>query len=219
MTFGKSKSSASLKRVSRGFSEFPRTLLVCEGEKTEPNYFKALIKALGLHAASVMIVGSECDSAPISIYEYAVERFNKDPGIDKVFCVFDRDRHATFESACDAIRRHPSRRFEAIVSDPCFEYWLLLHFKYTRAPITAQGSSSPGDVALKALRLEWSAYAKGASVFEYLRSRLNSAKSNSAAARLDAARTGNKNPSTDVDLLIAHLEMLAVQQLRPGRSS
>lgn len=133
-SFGKPRSSRALQRKSFGFDELTRILIVCEGSKTEPFYFKSMVSMLALRATSILVLGRECDSAPISVYEYAAKRYADDPDFDFVYCVFDRDRHATYDAACSAIRNHPSKILKAIVSNPCFEYWILLHFIFTRSP-------------------------------------------------------------------------------------
>jgi hypothetical protein len=49
-------------------------LIVCEGEKTEPSYFKALRVALRLQTAEVEVCGKECRSDPLKVVEYAIQR-------------------------------------------------------------------------------------------------------------------------------------------------
>lgn len=219
-SFGKPRSVSGLKRKSRGFVELKRTLIVCEGSKTEPHYFKALIRWLGLRATSVLVVGEECESAPISVFGYAEKLYREDGSFDEVFCVFDRDRHTSFDRACSEISRHSSGVFRAVVSNPCFEYWLLLHFRYTRAPFVAQGANSPGDMVFKAVKDAWPGYAKGRNdVFSQLNrdGKLQQAIEYAKRARLDATATGELNPSTNVDVLIERLQKLASTQLRASR--
>ncbi len=219
-SFGKPRSASGLRRKSRGFAELKRTLIVCEGSKTEPHYFKSLIRSLGLRATSILVIGEECESAPISVFEYADTLYREDGSFDEVFCVFDRDRHPSFDRACSAISQHSSRAFRAVVSNPCFEYWLLLHFRYTRAPFVAQGANSPGDMVVKAVKDAWPDYTKGRQdVFSQLNreGRTQQAIENAKRARIDATATGEPNPSTDVDVLIERLEQLASTQLRASR--
>lgn len=138
-----------------------RVLIVCEGEKTEPNYLRELIQALGINpqSAGCKIIDSRQEgagSAPISIYKKAVAEFNIDKDYDKVYCVFDRDTHETYEPARIAIKKekliksnstkgHKSfAEFIAITSDPRFEYWILLHFERS-----TQLFNQPGDVESK----------------------------------------------------------------------
>jgi hypothetical protein len=50
-------------------------LVVCEGEKTEPNYIAHYKKGLGLCNVKLEICGKECGSDPLSVVEYAEARF------------------------------------------------------------------------------------------------------------------------------------------------
>ena len=213
--FGKTRNSGDLRRRSRGLTEFTRLLIACEGSKTEPNYFCGLCRQLGLRGTIVEIAGEECESAPISVYRYAAERAVDDGGFDEIYCVFDRDRHPTFADALTAIQQHPTGKFRAIASHPCFEYWVLLHFRYTRAPFVAAGADSPGDLAVKAVKTCWNTYAKGTkNAHQFLSEdgRTDLAIANAGRARADAIATGEPNPSTDVDLLVIRLRELAAQQ-------
>ena len=69
---------------------YERILIVCEGEKTEPFYFKSLCASLSLHTANVEITGN-CGSSPKSIFEKAQEMFKEaekeQNPFDKVYCV------------------------------------------------------------------------------------------------------------------------------------
>lgn len=195
--------------------EFTRILIVCEGSKTEPNYIRELCHHLRLRAAAVEVVGEECESAPISVYRYAAERLRSDTSFDEVYCVFDRDRHATFDAAVTACAAHHSRKFQSICSFPCFEYWLLIHFRFTRSPIAAEGNDSPGDVALRLVRAEWAEYRKGMKgTFAVLeaRSLTEVALQNAARARRDVEATLEPNPSTQMDILVSRLMQLAQEQ-------
>ena len=79
---------------------YDRVLIVCEGEKTEPSYFMELREYYGLHTANIEITG-ECGSSPTTILAKAKELFNKakqdgNP-FDRVYCIFDKDEHTTYE--------------------------------------------------------------------------------------------------------------------------
>ena len=78
-------------------------LIVCEGGKTEPNYFTELKKAFRLSNANVRICG--CGSDPLSVVDFAIETFRREQEFDRVYCVFDRDRHTTYNTALDRVRR------------------------------------------------------------------------------------------------------------------
>ena len=89
---------------------------------------------------------------PIQIVEYAESLFlNGDESKDiqsrafeEVYVVFDRDDHGTYHNALaktDALHlkyKNENKQkvaFKSIVSVPCFELWLLLHFEDVYAPI------------------------------------------------------------------------------------
>jgi len=113
-------------------------LIVCEGGKTEPNYFSELKKAFRLSNANVRICGRGAD--PLSVVNFAIKTFKQEPEFDRVYCVFDRDRHTTYNTALDKVRRArlgKGSRIFAIPSVLCFEFWLLLHFIYTTKPFDA----------------------------------------------------------------------------------
>jgi len=61
---------------------------------------------LDFDSANIKIDGS-CDSSPKSVVKYAQNLFNKERvnsgNYDRVFCVFDRDQHETFDYALDKI--------------------------------------------------------------------------------------------------------------------
>lgn len=79
---------------------YDRILIVCEGEKTEVNYFEAIRKEKRLPTADIEIVPSDYGTAPQQIVDYAVDFFLKKNKIyDRIYVVFDRDDHATYFNA------------------------------------------------------------------------------------------------------------------------
>lgn len=183
-------------------------LVVCEGKKTEPMYFRSLIRRLRLSTANVEVVGSGSD--PSQLVEKAKSLRNKEQRrgerYDAVYCVFDRDEHAHFSGASNAAE---SANLKLARSWPCFEFWLLLHFLYSRRPYVRSGHGSPGQNCVRDLRKHMPNYTKGdAGVFEELEDRLETGKSNARLALADAEATGESNPSTEVHCLIAYLQAL-----------
>jgi hypothetical protein len=131
----KARSLKDLQRKKPKRSPYDRVLIVCEGKKTEPNYFQALVDDLELNTANVD-VDRDADSSPRSIISHAKKRYKDDlrengrqDCFDRVYCVFDRDEHTTYTEAINSINTaSPSGVFFAITSTPCLEYLLLLHF-------------------------------------------------------------------------------------------
>lgn len=186
-----------------------RVLVVCEGSRTEPRYFSELRDFYELHTATVEVSGTGAD--PRTVVRRAKQLRRQEARIgeryDEVFCVFDRDSHATFESACEEAR---VARLKVIRSWPCFEYWLLLHFSYSRAPFVGSGESSACDRCIRELRSHWPDYRKATQgSFSRLASRLETATVRAVQAMEDADKTGERNPSTEVHRLVAHLASIA----------
>lgn len=118
----------------------PLDLVVCEGE-TEVDYLCELARSLRIHVHICKGDGTD----PKSIVNTA-KRKSKEDGVkyDKVFCVFDRDNDLS--SFLEAIEQCKSRKFIAIVSNPCFELWPYLHFQ-----IRESGFGTPQQM-LRALK-------------------------------------------------------------------
>lgn len=149
----KGRNADSYTRRGRIIPPKARVLIVCEGEKTEPNYLKGVIRKLRVPTAKVRIHG-EGGSAPISVVEYAEKLLRKDPDIEKVYLVFDRDRHTTYDqaiikaTAINGKEEFVHNDIQLITSVPCFEVWLLLHVAETAKPY---GKGTEGDSPAKRL--------------------------------------------------------------------
>lgn len=132
------RSEAHIKRSKPKKQPFDRILIVCEGEKTEVNYFDAIRRELRIPKAEVEALHSVLGTEPLQIVEYAELHFEKSRAFDCVFVVFDRDDHKTYNNALSKaaalnfkLKSDEGRGvlFRAITSVPNFEFWLLLHFK------------------------------------------------------------------------------------------
>ncbi len=164
------RNAGSLSRVKKDRALATRYLIVCEGTKTEPQYFQAMVAALGINPQWVKVAPND-GNTPDRIVNHALQLYENDfklgDGFDQVYCVFDRDTHSTFDAAVAIIKELKAKRkpFEAITSTPCFEYWLLLHFEFTDKAFIATGKKSAGDAVVSALKrhMPRSTYEKGRS--------------------------------------------------------
>lgn len=211
-----SRTHKSLRRRGPQREPYDRVLIVCEGEKTEPNYLQELIAHYQLSSANVAIKG-DGGSAPNSVVEYAIELFGKSPDYDRVYCVFDKDGHVTFDAAVQRVRDHTLTRkqdraslgkahFEAITSTPCFEFWVLLHFEYTTSPMARFADVRPRLRHCDGL----ADYDKGRKgLFALTHSRLETALANADRANCAAAVANTDNPTTRMPSLIRYLHDLA----------
>lgn len=116
-----------------------RFLIYCEGENTEPHYFRALL-ALHDHAVLLDIVPVPGDL--IKLAREAGERgrregvgrrrrLNSFEEADQVWAVFDRDEHPGFD---ETIRICESNGVSVARSNPCFELWRILHEREFERP-------------------------------------------------------------------------------------
>ena len=116
-----------------------RILILCEGEVTEVNYIRAFVQTFHLPAERIT-VRHPMDFTPLGMVKTAVAELAWAPifesqhggksGYTEVWCVFDRDQHASYDdaiafgSAVSGIHLVPNM--------PCFEIWLLHHYSVLR---------------------------------------------------------------------------------------
>lgn len=206
----KAKSARELARKKESRASYERVLIVCEGSKTEPNYFCELVNFLELNSANIEIDG-DCDSSPASVVKYARQRYLEDKkmgnGFDKVFCVFDKDSHDTYSVALTVIKSmKPKDVFASINSVPCFEYWLLLHFEFTTKPFEADGNGSSCANLIDALKKYLPDYAKGdKNIYSDLSGQIEQAIAYSKRALKQAKENATDNPTTNVHELVEYL--------------
>lgn len=182
-------------------------------KKTEPNYFNGIRDYYGLNTANVAVYGGS-GSDPMSIVTYAKQRYReeKDAGdpFDKVYCVFDKDAHAHYERALNAIQSAtPQQTYYAITSVPSFEYWLLLHFTPSTRPYRNLPGNSAGNQVLSELKNYMPDYQKGQqTVFTALLDQLEFAKNNALRSQQAAKANNTDNPSPQVHELVSFMQQI-----------
>lgn len=197
---GKRTRAKSFLRRKPSREPYDKILIVCEGEKTEPIYCKGLKNYLRLNSANVEIVGEGATPAKIVERAKALDKWAKGMGdpFDKIFCVFDKDTHADYQRALDQCAQ---KNYTAITSVPAFEYWLLLHFRYTTKPYD-DASSVTHDLK------EWMPnYHKSyPGIFDELQNKLETAKRNAEQSLNATEKAGTDNPSTKAHKLVQSLQ-------------
>lgn len=148
----KTRQRQQLERKQNQRASYDRILIVSEGSKTEPLYFKEIRAEYRLHTANVEVRPSELGTAPIQVVQYAKDLFENGDAhkgivpraFEQVYAVFDRDDHDSYfhalrlaESLQGKLRNDARQTitFKAIASVPSFELWLLLHFEDIQAPL------------------------------------------------------------------------------------
>jgi hypothetical protein len=115
-----------------------RFLIICEGEKTEPNYFKKfpdnpeIYDSIDIHG-----IGYNTESLvkkAISLRDDALKR--KEPYIE-VWCVFDRDDFPP-DQFIKAISLAGKNNIECAYSIEAFELWYMLHFNFYDAALSRE---------------------------------------------------------------------------------
>ncbi|MFG2038221.1 RloB family protein [Dactylosporangium sp. NPDC048998] len=116
----------------------PRKTLVilCEGQRTEPEYLDALRRDREVHdvaAVDIRIESNASGAVPLTLVRRAIEireRARQEQSeIDEIWCVYDVEwpkHHPSLTEARDLAQRNG---INLAVSNPCFELWLVLHFR------------------------------------------------------------------------------------------
>lgn len=197
-------------------------LLSARVKKLSPTTFKEICKNYRLSNANIEICGEECGSDPLSVVNFAIKRYNKDRQkgklYNRVYCVIDRDKHNTFAAAIDKLRNTKRGKgviFDAIVSVPCFEFWLLLHFGCTDRQFIAQGKASNCAIVVSELDKPGKVpgYRKGAkNIFALTKDKLNDAIKHAKRLGQSNKDTDSVNPATNMHELIEFLTNLNNRQ-------
>ena len=107
-------------------------LIVCEGEKTEPNYFKSRVECRNSAVISVDLEG--IGSSTVKLIREAIRLREQSAGkYDRVWAVFDKDDFNDFNSAIDLARKND---ILTAWSNESFELWYVLHLQYLDTAIS-----------------------------------------------------------------------------------
>ncbi|MFH1716656.1 MAG: RloB family protein [Planctomycetota bacterium] len=216
MVSRKQRNIDSYKRP-QGFKETRRSILiVSEGSKTEPLYFNALKNSLRLAMVDVEIVGE--GAAPITVVDRAIELRAERKHVakksltraayDVVYCVIDVEAPKA-ESLPRAVNKARDNKLELILSNPCFEYWYILHFRKTGAPF---GTSRE---VKSALRQQHSSYCENdTTIFDVVYPKTGEAIKRSKEVlkeqHNDSEDLSDCNPSTHIHKIVEYLQSTAL---------
>lgn len=112
----------------------PRLILCFEDGQSAPSYFEAYRIDNRLTKKSFIVDFNSSVTDPLSVVKRAIEKkeylvSNKEFVIeegDQVWAIVDVDRHETLRKA---IQLAKDNDIKLAISNPCFEYWILLHFE------------------------------------------------------------------------------------------
>ncbi|MBZ8183224.1 RloB family protein [Oscillatoria salina] len=193
---------AKRKKHSRGYSPRKvnnrevkqRFLIVCEGEKTEPNYFRSFrvpkkvinVKGLGKNPSKLVNRAKE---------------LQEQEDYDRVWCVFDRDSW-TVEDFNNAIANAKNECIEVAYSNEAFELWYVLHFEFLNTGIPRK------DYIKKLNSLLKQTYHKNSeTIYDELFDKQAIAIKNATnlLKQYEPPNPSQDNPSTTVHLLVQEL--------------
>lgn len=109
-------------------SEKKKILIVCEGSRTEPEYFQAF--RVPKQVCDIQGSGNNT----LSLVKQAKNLSEKED-YSEVWCVFDRDSFPK-TNVLGALRLAKKYGFKCAFSNESFELWYVLHFEYLDTQIT-----------------------------------------------------------------------------------
>ena len=173
-----------------------RFLIVCEGEKTEPNYFNSFRVPKDVIQIEVKGVGEN----PSKLVESAKD-LKKQEDYAQVWCVFDRDNWLP-QDFNNAIQNAENQNFNVAYSNEAFELWYVLHFEFLNTGIPRS------DYCQKLTNLMGKKYQKNSEqIYDELINKQDIAIKNSKKLLKEYPRPSpvQDNPSTTVHLLVEEL--------------
>lgn len=211
---------AAALRVDHGVNPGDSFLIVTEGTVTEPFYFLRLRDEMKLSVVEIHIQPGDASHPPHVIStavrlaqerkaEMSKERENQSFSktcFDHVWAVIDTDvavRDNTWHKVKAAAAEG---KVSLSSSTPCFEYWLMLHLKYSTAPLI---DGTAAKAALKTAGFDCAAATSAAASMSGLIPHWPKAVKHAERVRkhhFDGRTPDPTNPSTDVDLLLRALD-------------
>lgn len=139
MTPGRRRPLPARKSLKRAVgTRLPKKTIAvwCEGTRSEPQYLEALRNEPAVKdvaSVDIRIEARDEGAVPLTLVRSAMEqrrRTSIEKGeIDEFWCVFDVEwpkHHPNLTEALDLARRNS---IKVAVSNPCFEVWLIFHFR------------------------------------------------------------------------------------------
>jgi len=198
----------------------PKFLIVCEGKKTEPNYFRKFPVSTRPDIIEFDIQGAA--GCTLSLVN-ETEKLKTKKGIkiggdykDQVWCVFDRDfKNENFnaQNFNSAIALAKQKKFQIAYSNDAFELWYILHFEYY---VSATHRDDYKKLLEDKKRLGHKYKKNSETMYKELEDKQHTAIQNATKLleNYDPVMTGNYNPSTTVHLLVEELNK-AIQNHYP----
>ena len=111
-------------------------MVFCEGEKTEPQYLEALKNQPEIRDAAAVdlrIGTGHGGAVPLTLVALAIDARSRavaeEAEIDEFWCVFDVEWPRNHPGLGEALHQARENDIRLAITNPCFELWLILHFK------------------------------------------------------------------------------------------
>lgn len=193
-------------------------LIVTEGKRTEPLYFKGMQKLIKEKIGGVVdvveipvidIYGEGCSTGTLI---ELTEKMVKDAKIiyQNIWVVFDKDDFDDFDQA---IRAGRNKGYKIAWSNQSFEYWLYLHFYYSVSALHRDDWKNKLDDIFKQYQLGDGKYRKNyediynmVNIYDGVATAINNAKRRMAAFDEEKTKPSNFDPGTTVYKLVEELK-------------
>ena len=193
-------------------AQIVRFLIVCEGEKTEPNYFRAFIDNRRSEVKEVNVKGCGCSTCQLINEAKKIREkleHERPVSFDRVWLVFDKDEFKDFNKAIEDAKKEG---MNCAWSNQAFELWYVLHFQYLVTGVDRkQYIEMIEDKVRKASKSKKFKYKKNDKDFyQILQEHGDEEQAIKRAQRLRGIGGEEKNyaahnPRTEVDLLVDEL--------------
>lgn len=188
-----------------------RFLIVCEGKKTEPNYFRAFTERWS-EVKEIKVAGCGCSTCQLIIEAKKLREkleHERQVSFDRVWLVFDKDEFKDFNKAIADAKKEG---MNCAWSNQAFELWYVLHFQYLDTGVDRkQYIEMIEDKVRKASKNKKFKYKKNAvGFYQILQEHGDEEQATKRAQKLREIREEEKNyaahnPRTEVDLLVDEL--------------
>ncbi|MEU3112871.1 RloB family protein [Micromonospora chalcea] len=103
-------------------------MIFCEGKNSEPDYINGLkrLPEIANNTALNLELHPE-QGVPLTLVEMAADRL-ADPEVDECWCIFDVEWPKNHPNLIRAKQLAQGRGVGLVISNPCFELWLILHY-------------------------------------------------------------------------------------------
>ena len=192
------------KRNIENRKQKPVVLIVAEGDNvTESQYFKSFQKQNA--SCNIRIIIAKHVTDPEGMLKAVKQRW-KELELDarkgdKAYVVLDLDCDDNKASLIKGLEER-TKEIQFIVSNPCFEAWFLLHFKYSTKPYYSS------EAVIKELKKYMPEYEKTMDAYNKISEKTNFAIKNAEKLREYFEELGYEwpsqecNPRTDVDMVV-----------------